>query len=192
MAQGWISVYRQLRGSWLWSDKPFSKGQAWIDLLLRANHADRKVPLGNEIVEVERGSFITSEVKLSDNWGWSRKKVRVFLSVLERDLMIYKKGTTKYTSITIVNYSLYQNMGTTEDATEEQQKNINGTATEQRWNTNNNDNNDNNENNGNKESKENQPTSANQPCETCGYFKECIKRTAMGFTSCSVWKAKGD
>lgn len=147
---GWISIHRKLRECWLYDDKPYDRTHAWLDILLSANHQDKKILLGNQLITIEKGSFITSEVKLSDKWGWSRKKVRGFLEVLERDKMLAKKSTSKYTSLTIVNYGLYQNQGTTEDTSEEHQKNSTGTSKEHQKNTNNNDNNDNNENNDNK------------------------------------------
>ena len=142
MSKGWISVHRQIWNSWVWDDKPFSKGQAWIDLLLLANHEPNKTLIGNQIIHVKRGELISSEVKLSERWGWSRKKTREFLKVLQSDGMITKKSTSKYTAITIVNYEIYQDVGTTK----EQQKNSKRTAEEQQWNTNNNDNNVNNDN----------------------------------------------
>ena len=147
MKQGWISVHRQLQDHWLWEDKPFSKGQAWIDILMLANHADNRFLLGNEVVEVKAGSFITSEQKLADRWGWgSRHKVRNFLELLQKDNMIVKKGDNKKTTITIEKYRFFQD---TKTATGQQRDN-DGTATGQQRDTNNNDNNDNNENNDNK------------------------------------------
>ena len=139
MSKGWISVHRQIWNSWVWDDKPFSKGQAWIDLLLLANHEPNKTLIGNQIIHVKRGELISSEVKLSERWGWSRKKTREFLKLLQSDGMITKKSTSKYTAITIVNYEIYQDVGTTK----EQQKNSKRTAEEQQWNTNNNVNNNN-------------------------------------------------
>ena len=70
---------------------------------------------------------------MSEEWKWGRKKVRNFLKSLEDDRMLSKNSTTKYTSITIENWDLYQNV--------EQQKNNEGTAEEHQRNTNNNDNN---------------------------------------------------
>ncbi len=142
MSKGWISVHRQIWNSWVWDDKPFSKGQAWIDLLLLANHEPNKTLIGNQIIHVKRGELISSEVKLSERWGWSRKKTREFLKLLQSDGMITKKSTSKYTAITIVNYEIYQDVGTAK----EQQKNSKRTAEEQQKNTNNNDNNINNNN----------------------------------------------
>lgn len=92
---GWISIHRKIFDNWLWEEKPFSKGQAWIDLLLMANSSDRKFLLGNELIEVERGSKITSLRKLSERWGWSVKKVNNFLKLLESDGMLVAKETQK-------------------------------------------------------------------------------------------------
>lgn len=136
-------MHRQLQEHWLWEDKPFSRGQAWIDLLMSANHCDRKILLGNELIEVKAGSFITSELKLMDRWGWSKSKVRNFLDVLQSDGMIVKKSDKKKTTIIVENYSVYQDSQTTERPLEDH-----GQTTERpQKDTNNNDNNDNNENN---------------------------------------------
>ena len=59
---GWICLSRKILDCYLWKEKPFSKAQAWIDLLLLASHEKKKFLLGNELIEVERGEFITSEV----------------------------------------------------------------------------------------------------------------------------------
>jgi DnaD/phage-associated family protein len=145
--KGWISIHRQIRNHWIWQDRPFDKRSAWIDLLLSANHDDNKVLIGNILVDVNRGSFITSEVKLAERWGWTRKTVRCFLDVLIRDNMLTKKGTSKYTTVTIVNYGLYQLQGPTKDTAKGQQRDSKGPALEQQRNTNNNVYNSNNENN---------------------------------------------
>lgn len=135
--QGWISLHRQLQNNWVWQDKPFSRGQAWIDILLMVNHKDNKILLGTELVEVERGSRVTSIRKLCDRWGWSNTKVRAFLKLLEDDNMLIVKSDSKKTTLTVVNYSNYQNSNDTKNDTETTQKHTN--------------NNDNNENNANKD-----------------------------------------
>ena len=116
--QGWVKIHRGLLDNELWSDKPFAKGQAWVDLLLMANHKDKNVLIGNRTEMVERGSFITSELKLMERWGWGRKKVKLFLNFLENEKMIERNANNKRTAITIVNYGFYQDF----DVKEEQQK----------------------------------------------------------------------
>lgn len=138
MAQGWVSIHRQLNDNWLWKDKPFSKGQAWIDILLRVNHKPGRVPVGNSVIDINPGETLWSVKDMAEKWGWSRKKVDNFLNILQTEMQITKKSTTKYTLITVEKWELYQ--------TEEQQKNINGTSNEHQKNTNNNKNNKDNEN----------------------------------------------
>jgi len=128
---GWIKLHRSITQSWVWSDKPYTKGQAWIDMLMMVNHTDTKTLIGNEIVNVERGQKIWSILEMSKRWGWSRKKVSNFLNRLETDSMLAQNRTSKYTMITVVNYDLYQD--------EEHQKNIKRTSKEHQKNTNKND-----------------------------------------------------
>lgn len=132
--QGWISIHRQIKNHWLWDEKKFTKGQAWIDILLRVNHKPKKISIGNEIVEVKSGQTVWSIKDMSIRWGWSRKKVSDFLTILEKEQMLNQKRTSKYTLITVENWTLYQN--------QEHQKNIKRTSKEHQKNTNNNDNNE--------------------------------------------------
>ena len=115
---GWIKLHRKIQEHWLWQDKPFDKRSAWIDLLLMANHDYNKFLLGNELVEVERGSFITSELKLMERWGWSNTKLRNFLSLLQKDGMIIKKSDNKKSAIIIANYNDYQITESTKEVQE--------------------------------------------------------------------------
>jgi len=108
MQQGWIKLYRQIIENDLWSAEKFDKAHAWIDLLLLANHTDKKMIMGNQYVTIERGSLITSYHKLADRWNWSVKTVSNFFKLLESDEMVHIKSTNRYTQITIVNYEYFQ------------------------------------------------------------------------------------
>ena len=120
--EGWIKLHRDIREHWLWEDKPFDRRSAWIDLILSANHKDNKLVLGNEILVIERGSFITSEVKLMERWGWSKSKVRSFLNLLQNDKMIVRKTDHKKTTLTICNYNVWQDGETTEEPQKDRKK----------------------------------------------------------------------
>ncbi|WP_248315237.1 DnaD domain protein, partial [Staphylococcus aureus] len=147
---GWISIDRSIQNHWLFKEKrTFSKFEAWIYLLMEANHSKAKVPIGNQIVTVERGQRLTSILTLSDLFNWSRFKVKTFLDLLESDGMLEVKTTSKYTLITIVNYDFYQS----EQGRNQHQNDINPTSKQHQTNTNNNDNKDNNEKNVNNEKK---------------------------------------
>ena len=132
MLQGYIKLYRQLLDNPLWDDKPFSRGQAWVDLMLRANHAEGKMLCGSRMVSIPRGSLITSEASLMERWGWSKTKVRGFLKLLESERMIDRNADRNKTTISLRNYSDFQTLQTTkepqkdrEKTAEEPQKNLN-------------------------------------------------------------------
>lgn len=162
MAEGWISIHRKIRDNHLFKEKRvFSKFEAWLDLLLEVNHQDNKFILGNELVEVKRGSTITSIRQLCDKWGWSNTKVKKFFELLELDEMITHKSDTKKTLVSIVNYDLYQPKEKEkrhENDTKTTRSNHENDTKTTRKHTNNNVNNDNNENNVNNEKKENKNT----------------------------------
>ena len=134
MSDGWIALHRQIQEHWIWNEKPFSRGQAWVDLLLLANHADTKAIFHGNLVNCRRGTVNRSILSLAERWGWSRKKTRNFIGLLERNEMVTTEGTTQGTTITIVNYGFFQNVGPTKGPTK-------GPSEGQRRNTNNNDNN---------------------------------------------------
>lgn len=149
MTYGWISIHRKIQDNIIWNDKPFSRGQAWIDLIMLANHEDKKIIFNGSTVEIKRGEKITSLRKLSERWGWSRGKTKKFLNLLKDENMIVFKTDHQKTMYKIVNYNVYQNEDLDKRATEkplnDQQK-----ATEKPLNdTNNNVNNINNVNNNN-------------------------------------------
>ncbi|EWA47694.1 DnaD domain protein [Staphylococcus aureus] len=158
---GWISIDRSIQNHWLFKEKrTFSKFEAWIYLLMEANHSKAKVPIGNQIVTVEIGQRLTSILTLSDLFNWSRFKVKTFLDLLESDGMLEVKTTSKYTLITIVNYDFYQSeqgrnqhQNDIKPTSKQHQSNINPTSKQHQTNTNNNDNKDNNEKNVNNEKK---------------------------------------
>lgn len=138
MVEGWNKIYRSIQEHWLWTCEPFSRGQAWIDLLLMANHKSNKVMINGTLEVVERGQRVTSIRKLADRWGWSTKKVSHFLEQLVKDKMIEYISDSSKTVITIVNYDKYQgketplsidntgldeDIGNTEETQEKHQRN---------------------------------------------------------------------
>lgn len=106
--QGWICLHREITDHWLWQDKPFSKGQAWIDILLRANHKSNKTLCGNDLIELEKGEFITSKKKLYEAWQWSNKKLDKFLECLQKDNMITIKKHSNKIVVKVLNYAKFQ------------------------------------------------------------------------------------
>ena len=137
--EGWVKLHRELLESSLWKSEPFSKGQAWVDLILLANHKDSYFYKRGNKVEVKRGQVGRSEVELSDRWKWSRNKVRKFLKDLEKEQQISITKSSVTQIVTILNYNEYQS--------NEQQKDSRRTAKEQQKDTYKNDKNDKNDKN---------------------------------------------
>ena len=136
--QGWISLHRKIRENVIYPhNREFTKFEAWVDLIMRANYEDKDVFIGNQIVSIKRGQFVTSEDKLAKDFCWSRHKLRDFLSSLQNGKMLGQKKDTMKTIITIVNYDTYQS----EQIKKGQQKDNGRTTEGQRKDTENNNNN---------------------------------------------------
>lgn len=109
--KGYVKIDRGITSHWVWEDKPFSKGQAWIDLILLANHKDVKQESGSTVKIFKRGTVNRSILFLAHRWGWNPKTVRKFINALKSDEMVVSEGSTQGTTITIENYDKFQNKG---------------------------------------------------------------------------------
>lgn len=136
---GWIRLDRKLLDHWVWNDRPFAKGQAWVDLVLTANHREQKVLFNGQSLTIERGSTLTSIRKLSERWGWSQGKARRFLDVLKADGMLTEERSGNGTVLTLVNYGAYQDIpspgGAQTERQTERQQNAGGEPREQKQST---------------------------------------------------------
>ena len=147
MMEGWISLHRKiLENPILNRSRTYSNFEAWIWLLIKANHKDNKFLLGTDLINVKKGDIVTSQKKLCKRFRWSNSKLRNFLKLLEKDQMITLETTSKATYISICNYGTYQES----QIAKKSQKNRKSIANKSEKNTNNNSNNVNNVNNVNK------------------------------------------
>lgn len=105
--KGWVKLWRDQFNNWI-SKKPFCDGYAWSYLYSRANHKKKMVNFRNEYIEVERGQFLTSKLKLQEIFGWTRRHIENLLKALKNDEMITYRVTNRYIIITIINYEKYQ------------------------------------------------------------------------------------
>lgn len=130
MSNGWIKLHRKLQDCWIWLDKePFDKRSAWVDLLLTANHSDKKILFNGELITIKRGQILTSIRKLAERWKWSYDKTSRFLKLIESDGMLRKESDNCRTLLTIENYEVYQDVTCTDrtpisEPTEHPQVNI--------------------------------------------------------------------
>lgn len=125
-SKGFIKLDRAIFEHWIFQDA--EKFRAFVDLIQLMRWKDEKLVIGNKVVEIPRGSYYTSELKLAERWGWSRNKTRDYLKLLESEGMITKKGTTKGTMLTLENYDFYQGEGTTEKQQKDNEKYIKKTS----------------------------------------------------------------
>jgi hypothetical protein len=108
---GFVCLYRSIKKHWLWqSSRKKTKFEAWVDLILLANHDPYKEPIGYDLIELKKGQILTSQDKLSKEWFWDRSAVRGFLAQLQKDRMISLNVTSKFTIITICNYASYNDL----------------------------------------------------------------------------------
>lgn len=128
----YIKLDRGLKSNSLWLEKPFSRGQAWVDLLLLAQGVDKDKQYRGKIQHQKSGEVYTSVLYLTGRWGWSRNKVYRFLDYLIKAGMIVIQGrtqndttnrtrngtyngTTNGTIISIENWALYQTSDANDD-----------------------------------------------------------------------------
>ncbi|NPU86558.1 MAG: hypothetical protein HPY65_18955 [Syntrophaceae bacterium] len=130
---GWVKLWRDQFHHEISERKPWCDGYAWSFLYARANHRPAIVNFRNQYIPVERGQFVTSELKLAKTFGWSRRRIKNFLTSLEIGGMCDNRRTQRFVVITICNYEKYQSRADDERAidvtanvtTGEQQKHIN-------------------------------------------------------------------
>ena len=111
MNRGWVKDWRKdedWRFHPLNMRRPFTKYEAFKDLIKLANHEDRRIPFEGGYIKVNRGQHLTSQKKLSERWKWSRSSVSRFLKDLQLNQEISLKSDTLKTVITICNYDRYQ------------------------------------------------------------------------------------
>jgi hypothetical protein len=122
---------------------------------MKATHDEKTQVVGNQIIELKAGQFITGRSALSDDFNHDVKKDRRvdgltlfrWLSLFEKMEMLNIKKTNKYSLITVLNWDKYQGQRTSN----EQQLNNKRTSNEQQLNTNKNDKNVKNDKNEKKE-----------------------------------------
>ena len=84
--RGWISLHRKiLDNPILKASKEYSRLEAFIWLLLRANHKEGKCVIGSTLYKVDKGEMITSQTKLMKQFKWSKSKLINFLNLLSLD-----------------------------------------------------------------------------------------------------------
>lgn len=116
MNSGYIKLWRCVKDNPLWFEEPFTRGQAWVDLLMVANHKPGTIRRRGIRVNVNRGEVGMSLRELAERWRWSLGKVQRFFEELKTDTQIHYRTDTENVNVTnlicITNYEKYQSCNT--------------------------------------------------------------------------------
>lgn len=112
---GWIKIHRNITENTMYFSEPFTRMQAWIDLLLVANYRESVIYVRGNKVDVKRGQIAKSQDFFATRWKWSRGKVIRFLDELQKCGQIVQQKSNVITLISVVNYEYYQQDGTTDE-----------------------------------------------------------------------------
>jgi len=112
MHRGFIKVYRKIK-EWGWYSHPATK-DLFLHLLLECNHK----PFNFMGYPIARGSVVVGRHKLSEELGFSERKIRTALNNLKTTNEVTIKTTSKFSVISIVNYEIYQSERPSERPTE--------------------------------------------------------------------------
>ena len=119
---GWISLYRSILNNDFWLSEKFTRGQAWVDLLLLAKYKEGFFYKRDVMVNYKRGDITEGIINLAKRWMWSRNKTQKFINDLEKEQQVKQHKSHVITIITVVNYDEYQVKRTTDETTEGQQE----------------------------------------------------------------------
>jgi len=116
---GYVRLWRKIASNPIWLQEPFTKGQAWVDLFMLANHKEGFITIRGNVVTLKRGQLGWSEEKLGERWKWSRGKVKRYLKWLETIQQIRQQKSYIISLITILNYETYQSNNTADDTSDD-------------------------------------------------------------------------
>jgi hypothetical protein len=148
--QGWIKLHRKIIDSPVFNEPGMLK--LWIYCLMKASHKQREVLIGQQLVELQPGQFITGRNALSDDFNNGAKpkdKVSAitlwrWLQTLEKMGNLNIKTNNKFSVITLDKWGVYQGEEEESEQQNEHQMNNKRTSNEHQMNTNKNVNNGNN------------------------------------------------
>jgi len=118
----YIYLDRDIASHPLWSDKPFARGQAWVDLILQARFANSQAYIRGIRIDLKRGELALSQEILANRWGWSRGKVARFLDDMQDNSEIDRRQYNRIDIITICKYEEYQTKQATDNTTDSPRK----------------------------------------------------------------------
>lgn len=106
--EGWIKTHRKLMDSQIWQNPVGLK--IWMWCLFKASHQDKEILIGRKKVLIKAGQFIYGRMAAAEELEQSPSTVRNWVDFLKQDNYIDIKSSNKYSVVTIVNWTEYQQM----------------------------------------------------------------------------------
>jgi len=106
--EGWIKIHRGIKDHWIW--KSDHRLKWWLDILLTVNHADSKILIKGKLIECKRGQSVRSLETWAKDWNVTKKTVKEFFELLQKDSMLLYESIQISTRITVCNYDNYQDV----------------------------------------------------------------------------------
>ena len=112
MQEGYVKLYRKLTTEAVWSDP--LKLRLWLQCLMKAAYKDKEVMIGNQLIKLRVGQFVTGRESLSKEFNRdlqnkdqvSDKTLWRWLKVLETTGLLTINSTNKYSIVTVKNENL--------------------------------------------------------------------------------------
>ncbi|MGX9799590.1 hypothetical protein ACWYVZ_05965 [Pediococcus acidilactici] len=112
--QGWISLYRKIQNSFVWTNSDQLK--LWLLILMKANHSENKFLFNGNEIFLSSGQMVTGRdaIALEFNNGVkpvqrvSSRQLWRWIKQFEKEQMLSIKSTSRNSVITVKNWSEYQ------------------------------------------------------------------------------------
>ena len=115
--KGFIKLPRHIIEDSHYFSEPFTRTQAWIDLIILANYQDTTALVRGVKIVVKRGQVCRSITELAKRWKWSRNRVMRFTEGLVDAERVHVQKSPIVNVYTIRDYEEYQGNGATDEAT---------------------------------------------------------------------------
>ena len=115
--KGFIKLPRQIIEDTHYFSEPFTRTQAWVDLIILANYQDTTALVRGVKIVVKRGQVCRSITELAKRWKWSRNRVMRFTEGLVDAERLHVQKLPIVNVYTIRDYEEYQGNGATDEAT---------------------------------------------------------------------------
>ena len=115
--KGFIKLPRQIIEDTHYFSEPFTRTQAWVDLIILANYQDTTALVRGVKIVVKRGQVCRSITELAKRWKWSRNRVMRFTEGLVDAERLHVQKLPIVNVYTIRDYEEYQGNGAANEAT---------------------------------------------------------------------------